>query len=214
MPPASLITYVNALKAKGKPDAEIKHILQQAGWDPATIDAAFHGIPEPPLPRPGQTVAHLGMWEGFEHVLMFFSLYALATSLGLLMHQFVNIWSPPAQTDSMALVEQAISGYVIRGAVATLAVAYPLFAYFYLDIVKRTRKNPDIRQLRSRKTFIYLTLVVTFLIAVGNIIQTILSLLNGNVSVNFLLHLAVTMGITLMIFVHYLLQVIEDRRAL
>jgi len=54
-------------------------------------------------------------------------------------------------------------------------------------------------------------LVVTFLIMISYIIYTIFSLLEGNITVNFVLHLIVTLTVAGSVFGYYLQQVREDR---
>lgn len=208
-----LQTYIEQLRKKGISDQLICNKLVHSGWNSAAIhDKMMHmdedGLPEPPKPQAHQAVrsGYAGMWEGFEHVLMFLSLYFMSVALGMLLHEFVNMWFPDTAVKS-------VSSSIIRGAVAALIVTYPLFAYFYLDIIKRSMNNPAVKQLRSRKFFTYLTLVGAFLFGVGKIVQTIFTFLDGNITFNFGLHLLVTLSIIGVIFFRYLGEVTEDRRA-
>lgn len=212
-----LTRYIETLRSRGKTDGQIRTALLGAGWDEKTVNQALSGdadIPPPP-PPPGRSGGQIGMWEGFEHVLMFLSLYTMAMALGLLLHQFVDVWSPAPDitSGSYGAIQRSLSGYIIRGSIATLVVSFPLFAYFYLDIIRRIIKNPQIKNLRSRKFFIYLTLVGTFIITVSKTIQTVLTFLDGNISLNFLLHLVVTVSIALLIFFRFLVEVLDDRHA-
>lgn len=204
--------YIRTLRDKGLPDTTIRTKLVSAGWDVRDVNQELHpaddDIPPPPPPPSvhAKQSGYANMWEGFEHVLMFLSLYFMAGALGLLLHEFINKWSPES-------ANTFVNPGIIRGAIATLIVTFPLFAYFYLDILKRSDRNPAIKQLHARRFFTYLTLVGTFIFGVYKTVQTILAFLDGNVTPNFLLHLVVTLSIIGLIFYRYLVEVKEDRRA-
>lgn len=210
-----LIIYINQAKSQNIPDEQIKNILLQNGWAKLDIDMAFGGVNLPQAPFPPSPIkndpAQGNMWDAFEHILLFISLYVLATSVGLMLNYFVDKWSP-AITDVYNNYADQWQLTVLRGYLSAIIVSFPLFAFFFIQITKRTLNHPSIRNLKSRKTLIYLTLVGTFLIMLWNIIFIVYQLLNGNVTLNFILHFLVVVGISAIIFVYYLLQVKEDRR--
>lgn len=214
-----LLSYIQQLRAQNTPDATIKKTLVDAGWDEVMVNDTLIGkspVPPPPPPPSGKTVTkpQTGMWDAFEHVLMFVSLCSMATAASLLIHSYIDKWAPGITAYGSRSTQSSYDGFrtiIINCSIATLLVTYPLFAFFHLNIKQRTKKNPSIKSLLSRKFLIYLTLVVTFLIAVGNIIGAIYAMLNGNITVNFLLHLTATLTISGIIFLYYLLQVMSDR---
>jgi len=217
-----------ARKAKASDD-EIRSRLIEVGWSRELVDQALntsrHHLPPAPAPQsidaasPASTQhkphVSIGMWEGFEHVLMFLSLYTFATSFGLLVHQYINIWLPAAAGSGGFFGGDGTraSASIIRASIASLVVSFPLFAFFYLDIIKRTLQNPDIKHIRSRKFFIYLTLVGTFVIGVAKVVQTVFAFLDGNVTVNFIAHVVLTITIVALIFIRFLADVKADRGA-
>lgn len=167
-----------------------------------------------PSPLP-PTVSTHSMWDAFEHVLLFISLYTVATSIALMLHLFVDKWSPDIIRSEYAFSSSLASfqSSLLRGYMAALIVSYPIFSFLFLKIAGRTKSLPSLRNLRARKIFIYLTLVGTFIISMISIIQIVLNFLNGNITVNFLLHFFVTFGISGLIFTYYVSQVKEDRQA-
>ena len=214
-----LQSYIQQLRAEQTPDETIKKTLIDAGWDVAMVNDALSGkSPVPPPPPTGKPITkpQTGMWDAFEHILMFISLYSMAGAISLLVHLYIDKWFPGVGTSYGSRYSlsgnSAVNTVAIDFSIATLLVTYPLFAFFHLNLKQRTKKNPLIKFLRSRKFLIYTTLVVTFMIAIGNIIGAIFAMLSGNISNNFLLHLFATLVICGLIFAYYLLQVLEDRK--
>jgi len=154
------------------------------------------------------------MWDVFEHILLFISLYVFATTFTLLLHTFVNKWVPPVSTGYTNLysIANTYSSTIIRGYLSAIIVSYPLFLFLFLRITKNTLANHDLRKIRARKIMIYLTLVITFIISLINFISIVYNFLSGNVSFNFLLHFFTTFGVSSLIFLYYLNQVKEDRQ--
>lgn len=215
-----LSSYIQQLRAQNTSDATIKKTLIDAGWDEAMVNDGLSGkspVPPPPPPPNGKPVAkpQTGMWDAFEHILMFISLYGMTLALSFLIHIYIDKWFPGVSASGTRQTYDTYDTFrtfIINCSLATLLVNYPLFAFFHLNIKHRTFQNPVIRSLPSRKFLIYFTLVVTFLIAVGNVINAIFQLLSGNITSNFLMHLGTTLVIAGIVFVYYLLQVMEDRK--
>ncbi len=211
-------TYIEEVRKKGKSDDEIKSTLIAAGWQKNTVEAAFHSpadiLPPPPAPPKNSTNATGGLtsaWDAFEHVLLFISLYVLATSIGLILHYFVDKWVPGVRLTSYVDYGDW-QATLFRGYMAALIVSLPLFTFFFLNITSRTNANIAIRGLHARKVLIYITLVGTFIIMIASIIRVVFNMLNGNLSSNFILHLIVTLTVSGVIFIYYLNQVKEDRK--
>ena len=152
------------------------------------------------------------MWDAFEHILLFISLYVLATTVALALLTFVDRWFPYVDdTSSYSVWNGDWQKSLLRGYISAIIVSYPVFSFFFYRVTKRTLANPALRLLKSRKILIYLTLVITFIIMLGYIIGTIFSMLNGNITMNFVFRLFVILGISGFIFTYYLYQVREDR---
>lgn len=218
----SLTDYIRNKQAENKPENEIRDNLAQAGWDIKLIDDGFrsiqtgeNSIPTPPSDVPRPITGYSNMWDAFEHILMFISLYFMSTAFAMLLHQFTDKWAPGIPNTESFYGYFSMSYYsdwVLKSSLACLIVTFPLFAYFHLDINRRTLKNAFLRSIRIRKQLIYFTLIITFLILVKKVIETIFNLLNGDVSLNFILHLLITVGVSGAIFIIYLHQVREDRK--
>ncbi len=214
-----LHSYVEKLRQSGTNDETIKQNLLTAGWQENDIDLALNTPPPPPPipPSRDQSISaesniHSApsMWDAFEHILLFISLYVLATAIAFILHYFIDHWFP-AVDDTARYIARGFGKTMLRVYNASVIVSYPLFVFFFWRITKRTMEFPPLRGLRSRKFLIYLTLVVTFLIMISYIIYTIFSFLEGNITLNFVLHLIVTLTVAGSVFGYYLQQVREDR---
>ena len=215
--------FIKEARAKGKSDIEIRDILVKAGWQGNIVVAALNSnidglaVPLPTSsPTDTTTTNSTNTWDAFEHILLFISLYFIATSIALILHYFVDKYVPGISTNGY---DSNSSSYYVdwqltlfRGYLASLIVSLPLFSFFYLDIKKRSISNSIIKTLSARKTLTYITLVGAFVIMIGSIIGAVFNFLSGNVSINFVLHLLVTMSIGGIIFIHYLNQVKDDRK--
>jgi hypothetical protein len=230
--------YVRKARALEVSEDQMRRDLRDAGWWEDDIESAIKGNPlvAAPTPPPGYrkggsdedshgagngssrlspaptSGSSPTMWDAFEHILMFISLYVLAISFGLTLHFFVDKWVPGTPTE----YRQIDSGWqlsALRGYLAALIVSYPLFAFLFLRITERTMNHPAVRSLKARKFLIYLTLVVTFVIVIGSTVSIIYNFLNGNVTPNFFLSFLITVSISGSVFAYYLSQVKEDRIA-
>lgn len=207
--------YIERLRSQNVSDDEIRKNLISAGWNERDVNKVL--TPPPPshssdsIPPPPSKGTH-SMWDAFEHILLFISLYVLATSIALILHFFVDEQLPAIEVQrSYSYLTSSWKYSLLRGYNAALIVAYPLFAFFFWRVTKRTLANPSLRNLRSRKFLIYLTLVIAFIIMISNIIATIYSFLNGNLTMNFIMHIIITLVVTAVVFGYYLEQVHEDR---
>jgi len=214
---SEIVSYIKAEKAKQVPDESIRSSLLSAGWSTTDIDAAFGNTNQkvplpPPAPFKPTTVQVGSMWDAFQHVLMFISLYVFASSVALILHYFVDKYLPGIDLNSYGSISTMIGSAALYGYLSALIVSFPLWAFFFLKINLQTGKLPQIRQLSARRMLIYLTLIGTFITMMANVISTVFSFLSGNISLNFGLHFIITTSIAAIIFKYYLDEVKEDRR--
>jgi hypothetical protein len=220
MPQLPLTQFIKQAQMLNLSDADITTSLVKAGWNQKDIDATFAELktltpPASPLTVPTLSVpapVHTSLWDSFEHILLFISLYIMATSLGLVLHTYIDQWFPEFSVYTNHYNNSSYKNTFLLMSLASLIVSFPLFAFFFLDIHKRTLKNTGIRRNTSRKVLIYLTLVVTFIVMLMSLISLVFGLLNGNVNLNFLCKFLVTVAISSLIFGYYLTQVKEDRK--
>lgn len=215
----ALPAYIEKSRERGKTDDEIKKSLVDGGWDERMVSDALgshHTDPDLPTPPPAPKSNVSGTspttgWIAFEHILMFISLYVLATSIALLLHYFADKWYPGVRTSSYVSTS-SLGLTLVRGYLAAAIVSLPMFSFFYLSTAKSISANPLVSQNHTRKILIYFTLIVTFIIMLSSIIGFVYQFLNGNFTLNFLLHIGITFGVSGIIFGYYLGQVKADRK--
>jgi hypothetical protein len=208
--PTSISAYIAQAREKKVSDDKIKAVLLAAGWPEDQVMLALQKAPEDDLlpPPPPPPVAHVGMWTGFLYILFFISLYVLATSVGGIFHHMADKIAPDIKITSSLRSDNAL----LRGFTSAIIVSYPIFLILALVLKKQLIKQPAVRNLRSRKLLIYITLIGTFLIMLCHVIFSIYSFLSGTLTSNAFLHLMVTFLIAGSIFGYFLSEVKYDRK--
>ena len=215
----ALSDYIVAAREKGHIDDQIKHDLISAGWDKKMVAAAFASgddLPVPPPPPSGadsnapRPVVQSFSTRGLEFIIMFIALAVSAVALGSILHSSVNTLF--GSNESVLG-----SGGSVPFAASALVVAFPVLAYLFLRLKQAELVSPSLRLDASRKRAVQLTLVVTFLVGLGNVIYFVYSLMSGgntdayntfgSSAANSLLgnfvHLVITLAIAGGIFMYY-----------
>src|SRR3989344_1672000 len=98
---------------------------------PQTPDAPAQGSTPPVLStaqQVGTKPSSTTMWDAFEHVLMFISLYVLSTSIALTLYFFADKWFPGVTNESYYRSPglNDLQSNLLRGYLAALIVSFPL----------------------------------------------------------------------------------------
>lgn len=177
--------YVETMLVKGRSEHEIRQKLKQRRWYDDEIDAAFgksdpDTAPVAPHERTqavAPATAHTGGQPssvversstlGIEYAVMFLALGIGAISLGSMFHNWLDVAS--GLTD---MFENPL-------AMAAVIIALPIFAVLFLRLRRIEQARPEVRADSSRRKWIQITLLVSFLIGLGHIIWYVYNLLNG-----------------------------------
>lgn len=214
-----LIDYIKNGREKKLDEEVIKSNMIVAGWDPALVEAALKAdldAPAPPPPPPSQNlqtnknnspiaVVHNVTTRGLEYIIMFLAMGVSALALGFLLHSTANSW--------LGVDAYSFFDGLVPFATSALIVALPIFIFLFLRLKKAELTDTSLRQDPSRKRAIQLTLVVTFLIGIFNLIGYITSLLNSSGgygeqstsegTLNNTIHALITVSIAGAIFAYY-----------
>ncbi len=208
---ADLSSYIKDARTKHVSDEQIKQALTAAGWPVDKVDKALlESDDSKTLPPPPPPVPHVGMWIGFLYILFFISLYVLSIAIAGIFHQWIDTVIPNTKNDLLNYLSD--NAYLMRGYIAAVIVSYPVFVMLAIVLRKQLMKQPIIKNLRSRKILIYITLIGTFLIMIGHIIATIYEFLGGNLTANAIGHLCITVMIAGSIFGYFISEVKNDRK--
>jgi hypothetical protein len=202
-----LIEFVERALAERVPRARIAEVLLGAGWEKDQVERALARFAEVefpiPVPRPRP---YLSAREAFLYLVMFATLYTSAFALGGLLfanvdHAFPDVTRP--------LSTQSFRDSV-RWSIASLLVAFPIFAALSVSTQGAIARDPARRASRVRKWLTYLTLFLGAAILIGDVIGLLNAVLKGEVATRFLLKVLVVAAIAGTAFGYYLTELRRD----
>ena len=194
-------SFVRECLARGIARDTIREKLGQAGWAADEIEAALAEYAEIefeiPVPR---RRAYLPARETFFYLVLFATLYASALNAGHILFVLIErllpdpLWGPDTL---MAAAER------VRGAAATLFIAFPVFLLVGRAIGRGLAREPERRASRVRKWLTYITLFVAAMVLIGNLSVLVWGLLSGEITARFALKALVVFLIAGAVFAHY-----------
>ena len=183
--------------------------MREAGWPADEIEpalAAWADI-EFPIPVPRRR-PYLSARETFLYLVMFVTLYVTAFNVGTILFESIERWVPdPARR---GFTGDRFSPERVRGAVAAVVIAFPIFFLLARAIGRSLRREPEKRASRIRKWLTYLTLFVAALVIIGDLTFLVSRLLSGELPPRFLLKTLVVFAIAAAVFGHYLSALRRD----
>ncbi len=199
---------IDRIKA-GVSQNEIKQNLMTVGWSEESADSAIltallaMGVPPP---QQGALVEAKKSASTLDVVLNFFSFILLglvASSLGMLYYGIINTYFPDPAL-SMYGYDAGTSGMTY--AMASLLVAFPLYVVVVRMWFRRFRENTERMESKLTKWLTYLVLLSTSLAIVIDLITAIFYMLEGDLTVRFLLKALTILVIAGTIFAFYVLE--------
>ncbi len=202
--PDELQSFVKEALTRGLTRADIEAALLGAGWEREQVRASLRSYAEVtfaiPVPRPAP---YLSAREAFLYLLLFTTLYLCAYQLGQLFFQFINLAIPDPASPAHA-GGSTESRRLIRWAVSTLIVAFPVFLYLSILTGREVRADPAKRASKVRRWLTYLTLFLAAAAVIGDLIALLNGLLAGELTVRFGLKALVVATIACGLFSYYL----------
>ncbi len=132
------------------------------------------------------------------HLFAMVTLYWAAISFITLCWQYINYFFPDALNSNYGF-----SGSM-RFALASLFIVFPLFLLASWILQKIYAKELAVRESKTRKWLIYLTLFVTALVIIGDLVFTVNTFLNGEIKARFILKALSILVVAAVIFWYYL----------
>lgn len=137
----------------------------------------------------------------FLHLLAIVTLYWSSITFITLLWQFINKFLP----DNLNTYYQAgISLELMRFAVSSLFIVFPLFIFVSWFLNKIYRKEAVVRESKIRKWLLYFTLFVAALVVVGDLVSVINNLLGGETTLRFILKALSVLLVAGFVFGYYL----------
>lgn len=206
--PQELERFVRDALAAGVPRPQVEAALAAAGWSGPQLReamAAYADLAFPvPVPRPRP---QLSAREAFEYLLLFVTLYLTAWHLGSVLFDLVNHALPDAADPRYRLERMDRS---MRGSIAGLVVAFPLFAWLARRIGDDVARDPVKRLSPVRRWLTYLTLFIAAAVLIGDLVALVYNVLGGETSLRFVLKVAVVAVIASAVFGYYLSDLRRD----
>jgi hypothetical protein len=134
----------------------------------------------------------------FLHLFVFALLYLSVVSFITLLFQYITILFP-----------DQLQGYLygsydsIRWTSSTLLVCYPTFLGLSWLLQRDMRKEPSLREMRIRKWLLSLTLFVSAITVIVDLIQVVYRFYGGEITTQFFLKLLTVMAVAGVVFGYY-----------
>lgn len=193
--------FIAHARSKGMDHSTIRMLLLSAGWKERDIAEALsaEGLSMPvPLPQDAG-----GARDAFFHLLTFASLYTTVISSVILLFTYINRLYPDAAL-GYDYGQSDLSG--VRWSMAAVIVAFPLFLWLTRILLKEMSQHAEKAAGGVRRWLTYLTLFVAATALMGDVITLVFQLLQGELSIRFLLKVAVVLLVAGSVFSYYFLS--------
>lgn len=135
----------------------------------------------------------------FLHLMVMVALYASTISFTTVVFQIINIWIPDALNDYAYGFESTL-----RTGLSFLIVFFPVLIFTSWLLQKNYKQDPARARLWIRKWLVYFTLFVSAIIIMVTAVILINRLLDGEVTMRFLLKMLTVFFVTGSVFGYYL----------
>lgn len=135
----------------------------------------------------------------FSHLFAIVTLYVSVVSFIILGFQYIDVTFP----DALSLYYIGALD-AIRGGMASLIVMWPAFVAISWFMQKDARADAEKREIGIRKWLLYLTLFVTAITIVVDLITLVNYFLNGEITTRFILKVLVVLATAIAVFAYYL----------
>ena len=203
-----LSDFVHEALLRGVSRGDIVRGLQQGGWGAKEISTALDAFVESdlPLPVPRKRVSGSPK-EAFLFLMLFATLYTAAFALGSMLFDVINLIFPlPGETAQFSIAS-------LRGGIASLVVSFPVFLLMGRVIARETSLNPGQRMAPIRRWLTYLTLFVSAISVITDLITLIVTFLEGDITLRFALKVVVIAALAGSAFLYYLRELRREEIA-
>ena len=143
----------------------------------------------------------------FLHLLVFVALYASAVTFITLLFQYINTWYP----DPLDYYTSVAN--TIRYSASFLVVMFPVYLLISWIINRDFVRDPARKEIRVRKWLVYLTLFVSALTVIGDVITLVYNFLGGEFTIRFFLKIIVVLMTAAAIFGYYYWDLHKNTKA-
>ncbi len=149
-----------------------------------------------------------GPKDVFSQLLSIIGLFVSVIAFGTLIFGLIEMYFPDILNYSGFYNREAI-----RWPLAILTVVFPLYLWFNSYLNKDLEKNPEKKELKSRKWLLHFTLFAAAIVIIGDLITLIFRFLNGDLTTQFILKVLAVLVIASAAFTYYLWLIRKDTPA-
>ncbi len=194
-----LIDFIAHARTKGMDHQTIRMLLLSSGWKEKDIASA---LASETLDMSVPTPADAGSArDAFFHLLAFTTLYSTVISLIILAYQFIGrTFADPAFVNDYYYNDTS----AIRWSLAVIIVSFPLFVYLSRILHRESAMHTEKLSSGVRRWLTYLTLFVTACTISGDLITLLFYLLQGELTIRFVLKVLAVLVLSGVPFLYYL----------
>lgn len=195
--------FVREALLRGQSKEAIAQALGQAGWTSEQTRGVLDVYADVgfvvPVPKPR---ASLSAREAFLYLVLFATLYFVAFNLGSLLFDLIDTWL----ADPVDPIHQLHFrlGPELHWSVAAVIISFPVFAFVSAYLAREVARYPIKRLSPVRRWLTYLTLFVAASVLIGDMTALVYNLLDGELSLRFVLKVLVVAAIAGTVFGYYL----------
>lgn len=135
----------------------------------------------------------------FSHLFAIVTLYVSVVSFIILGFQYIDVTFPDALSFYYTGALDAI-----RAGMASIIVMWPAFVGISWFMHKDAKADPEKREIGIRKWLLYLTLFITAITIIVDLITLVNYFLNGEITTRFILKVIVVLATVVAVFAYYL----------
>ncbi len=207
----TLPRYVAERMKSGVSKAQLQEELSAVGWSEEEVALAYRssliaaGIPVPdretlsPLPKKSSAV------DVVVNMFSFLLLGIIAIALGTLYFQIINFWFPDT-LDRTGYGGSGASASAVHYSIAALIIAFPLYVIAIRLWFRKFRESGEYVESKISSWLTYIVLFIASATLVGDLITTLFTFLQGEVSARFSLKAVTIFGIAGIIFGFYFIE--------
>lgn len=202
-----LQSFVKEALTGGARREDIREALGQAGWPESEIAYALDEYAETDFRLPVPRYRSYGSArEAFLYLLIFLCLFISAFSFGGLLFELIDRWIPDPLQYGWPRTD------AIRGFTAALIVAYPLYMWLSIVASNMVRRDPAKRESKIRQWLTHVTLFAAAAVIISDLIALLSGLLQGELTLRFLLKTLTVLLIAGLIFGYYLWELGQKKK--
>jgi uncharacterized protein DUF5671 len=197
-----LVEFVRAAKARSVPDDSLAAMLRNAGWPERRIAAAltayYEGEVGLAVPERGGRAEYAR--EAFFYLVAFVTLAIWAVAFGHLLYALIDrAFADPLNARYAGSFRDEVSADL-----AGMIVAFPIYLFVQRAIGRSLAARPENADSGVRMWLIYLALVITTCIALGDVVWFLATFLRAALTAAFVLKSLVVLGIAGGVLWYYL----------